>query len=49
MRGWDIIYYGTDLLDYISYEFREPRPEPPEDWAPHATVSFWREYLQQPR
>ncbi|GLY64689.1 hypothetical protein [Amycolatopsis taiwanensis] len=43
--GTDIIYYGTDLADYVNYEFEEPRPEHPEDWSPHATVSFWRDYL----
>lgn len=43
--GSDIIYYGADLLDYISQEFEEPRPERPEDWAPQATVPFWRDYL----
>ena len=45
MRGSDVIYYGTDLLDYINQEFEEPRPERPEDWAPQATVPFWRNYL----
>ncbi|MEV4019272.1 hypothetical protein AB0J35_53200 [Nonomuraea angiospora] len=45
MWGNDIIYYGTDLLDYINQEFEEPRPEHPEDWAPQATVPFWRDYL----
>lgn len=38
-------YYGTDLLDYIDQEFRNPRPERAEAWQPHATVSFWRDYL----
>ena len=45
MRGWDISYYGSDLIDYISQEFEEPRPERPEGWAPQATVPFWRGYL----
>lgn len=45
MWGSDIVYYGTDLLDYISQEFEEPRPEHPEGWAPRATVPFWRDYL----
>ncbi|MGW4406633.1 hypothetical protein ACWEJ6_21570 [Nonomuraea sp. NPDC004702] len=45
MRGWDIIYYGTDLADYINQEFQEPRPGRGEEWQPHATVPFWRDYL----
>jgi hypothetical protein len=45
MLGWDIIYYGTDLIDYIGQEFEEPRPERTADWQPHATVPFWRDYL----
>lgn len=45
MRGWDTIYYGTDLADYINQEFQEPRPERDEEWQPHATVPFWRDYL----
>lgn len=46
MRGDDIIYYGTDLPDYIDQEFTEPRPERHEGWRPQATVPFWRDYLQ---
>ncbi|WP_216651530.1 hypothetical protein [Actinomadura litoris] len=45
MWGGDIIYYGADLLDYIDQEFEEPRPAHPRDWAPQATVPFWRDYL----
>ncbi|MFF7250449.1 hypothetical protein ACFZBU_42030 [Embleya sp. NPDC008237] len=45
MRGWDVIYYGTDLVDYVSQEFEEPRPERSGDWSPRATVPFWRDYL----
>ncbi|MEU8355917.1 hypothetical protein AB0C27_07870 [Nonomuraea sp. NPDC048882] len=45
MWGWDIIYYGTDLADYITQEFQEPRPERDGEWQPHATVPFWRDYL----
>jgi hypothetical protein len=45
MRGQDTIYYGADLLDYINQEFEDPRAEHPEDWAPQATVPFWRDYL----
>ncbi|MFF0308602.1 hypothetical protein ACFYSC_14290 [Streptosporangium sp. NPDC004379] len=45
MRGGDIIYYGSDLLDYIGHEFEESPPEFREDWSPQATVPFWRDYL----
>ncbi len=47
MRGWDTIYYGTDLLDYIrqEFEFETPRLEQAVDWTPQATVPFWRDYL----
>jgi hypothetical protein len=45
MWGSDIIYYGADLLDYITQEFEEPRPEHPESWAPQATVPFWRDFV----
>jgi hypothetical protein len=45
MRGWDIIYYGADLLDYIGREFEEPPSDRPDDWNPQATVPFWRDYL----
>jgi len=43
--GADIVYYGTDLVDYIDQEFREPRPELTDEWRPRATVPFWRDYL----
>lgn len=43
--GTDIMCYGTDLADYVDREFRNPTPEFPDDWAPRATVPFWREYL----
>ncbi|RDI33187.1 hypothetical protein [Lentzea flaviverrucosa] len=42
--GTDIMCYGTDLADYVDREFRNPTPEFPDDWAPRATVPFWREY-----
>ncbi|MFI6298789.1 hypothetical protein ACIBEJ_44880 [Nonomuraea sp. NPDC050790] len=45
MWGRDIIYYLADLLEYITRQFEVPRPELPEDWAPQATVPFWRDYL----
>ncbi|QFZ20339.1 hypothetical protein [Saccharothrix syringae] len=41
--GTDMIYYGTDLADYVDREFTES--ERPEDWSPRATVPFWRDYL----
>jgi hypothetical protein len=43
--GSDIICYGADLLDYISQEFEEPRPEPHGNCAAQATVPFWRDYV----
>ncbi|MEV4810551.1 hypothetical protein [Micromonospora avicenniae] len=46
MRGWDIIHYGTDLLDYIGQEFEQPRPDRADDWNRRATVPFWRDYLR---
>jgi hypothetical protein len=45
MRGTDTIYYGTDLVDYISREFEEPPPEWTAEWQPRAAVPFWGEYL----
>jgi hypothetical protein len=41
----DIIYYGTDLNDYIQHEFDAPRPEADEPWNPQATVAFWRDLV----
>jgi hypothetical protein len=43
----DVIYYGTDLIDYIHQEFAagaavhrgDPR------WRPRATVAFWRDLI----
>ena len=46
MWGTDIIYYGTDLVDYIHQEFGGPgidRNDP--RWQPRATVEFWRDFL----
>lgn len=45
MWGTDIIYYGADLVDYVNYEFEQPRPDHPDGWSPQATVPFWRDYL----
>jgi len=43
----DIIYYGTDLADYIEQEFELPERLHRSDprWDPQATVPFWREFL----
>ncbi|MFE4594375.1 hypothetical protein [Streptomyces laurentii] len=43
--GTDIIYYGEDLADYISHEFKEGH-EYPETWNPRATVAFWQDFVQ---
>jgi len=34
IAGADIIYYGNDLADYLSHEFRVPRPV----WAADAPL-----------
>lgn len=44
----DIIYYGTDLVDYLFQEFNigpgiergDPR------WQPRATVAFWQDFIE---
>ena len=43
----DIIYYGTDLLDYLYQEFRVGPGIEREDprWQPRATVPFWRDFI----
>lgn len=41
----DIIYYGLDLVDYMHQDFDEARGEVDENWAPRATVPFWRDLL----
>lgn len=44
----DIIYYGMNFLDYVHQEFSAGpginRSDP--QWQPHATVSFWRGFLE---
>ena len=39
----DIIFYGTDLADYISCEFRRWFISP--DWTPPPMVPFWSDFL----
>ena len=42
----EIIYYGTDLIDYIHQEFGGPGMDrADQSWNPHATVAFWRDFL----
>ncbi|MFG3480034.1 hypothetical protein QRN89_10620 [Streptomyces chengbuensis] len=41
----DIIYYGTDLADYIHQEFEEGRGRVNEEWSPKATAPFWRDLV----
>lgn len=42
----DIIYYGTDLVDYLHQEFGGPgMNRMDERWNPQATVSFWSDFV----
>ncbi len=43
----DVIYYGTDLVDYIHQEFAASGGTPRNDprWRPRATVAFWRDLI----
>jgi hypothetical protein len=41
----DVIYYGTDLADYMHREFDDTRRQVDASWAPKATVPFWRDLL----
>ena len=41
----DIIFYGTDLPDYIDQEFSRSRWFIDENWTPPPLVSFWRDFL----
>ncbi|MGI5196310.1 hypothetical protein ACQEVY_22115 [Streptomyces sp. CA-288835] len=43
MHQTDIIYYGTDLVDYFHHEFGRPVPTP-EDHQ-YATIPFWPYFL----
>ncbi|MFE2527237.1 hypothetical protein ACFXEL_23645 [Streptomyces sp. NPDC059382] len=46
MYQTDIIYYGTDLVDYIHQEFGGPGMDRQDEaWDPKATVSFWRDLV----
>jgi hypothetical protein len=40
----DIIYYGTNLADYIDREFGS-RDVSEEPWNPRASVGFWRDLV----
>ncbi|GAA1962486.1 hypothetical protein [Amycolatopsis minnesotensis] len=39
----DIIFYGTDLADYVEREFGQG-PRDYDTWNPEATVPFWSEF-----
>ncbi|MFH9250923.1 hypothetical protein ACH4LK_36510 [Streptomyces lydicus] len=43
--GTDIIYYRSDLADYVDSEFNDDHDRDWESWAPEATVPFWRDFL----
>ncbi|MFJ4851467.1 MULTISPECIES: hypothetical protein [unclassified Streptomyces] len=44
--GTDIIYYGTDLAEYIDNGFNEDHEWDQEKWNPKATVPFWQDFLK---
>ncbi len=44
MSQSDVIYYGTDLADYIDREFNGPLPWDDAS-QPRATVPFWRDLV----
>ncbi|GAA3844085.1 hypothetical protein GCM10022226_78970 [Sphaerisporangium flaviroseum] len=41
----DIIYYGSDLPDYVNREFGAPETGTSDRRKPQATVPFWRDFL----
>jgi hypothetical protein len=41
----DMIFYGTDLADYIHKEFSGSGWSISENWAPPTLVPFWRDFL----
>ena len=45
MYQTDIIYYGTDLVDYFHHEFGRPVPTP-EDHQ-YAAIPFWSYFLDR--
>lgn len=45
MHQTDIIYYGTDLFDYIQQEFGGANLDIAPNWTPPAVVPFWRDFL----
>jgi hypothetical protein len=46
MHRTDIIYYGTDLVDYVHQEFDAGRNRVDAQWQPRATVTFWRDLVE---
>ncbi|ANP55647.1 hypothetical protein J2Z21_005720 [Streptomyces griseochromogenes] len=44
MYQTDIIYYGTDLVDYFHHEFGRPVPTP--EGHRYATIPFWSSFLE---
>ena len=41
----DIIYYGTDLIDYVHQEFGGPGMDRTDArWDPQGTVPFWLDF-----
>lgn len=41
----DIIFYGTDLADYIRKEFDGSGRHTDENWTPPPLVPFWQDFL----
>jgi hypothetical protein len=46
MHQTDIIYYGTDLIDYPYREFGNPVPAPAPADHRYATIPFWSSFLE---
>ncbi|MEU8950038.1 hypothetical protein [Streptomyces sp. NPDC048489] len=44
--GTDIIYYGSDLAEYIDHEFNADHERDRENWNPKATIPFWKDFLR---
>lgn len=45
MHQADIIYYGTDLADYIHQEFGGSGLDIDANWTPSTLVPFWQDFL----